>query len=240
MDQELNRKISAKINHSTSSRSLNDRVRDCVLAGDIDGALTLMNGMVTDKVTYMLRNTRMDMGLIEDCIQDTLIHIMRKWELVSKAEDPLAYAKKLSTFFVIDRIRKFNGVKEMPFPEIDPDSESSALLEFEQELLPSQESILMIAETQQIFNQALADVFEKSPDCKDNIGLYQEAQNNDEKFDAFCKRLGLEHQAMYARFRRCIDRIIDHHLYPKFWDLVARLYPNVLRKKQEARRPKGE
>lgn len=240
MSEQFGDKSAAKKQALAPSESLEARIRACIDAGNLEGAIELVHGIITEKCGYHARRLGLSKAALEDCIHDALVRIMEKWDRVRRSDHPVAYVRRLAMHVVIDAFRQEKRIPEMPFPEIDPHAEDPILMEFEQDLLPQPDEMAVLFESCELFNRALEDLYRKSPGCRDSLALYQEAQNNDEKFDAFCRRLGLEHQTMYARFRRCIEQIIDHHLFPKFRDLVARLYPNVSRKKQAKRGAEGD
>jgi len=239
MSNTFENKRIAKQSRVPSSEQVSTRIKVCIDADDLEGALKLMNGIIAEKVGYHGRRLGMIHSSQEDCIQEALITVITKWKLVSKSKNPIAYVRKIAFHSVIDSFRKQRKIREDQFPEIDPDSENSSLMEFQQDLMPQPDNLLLISESNKLFTKALEDVYKNNQDCRESLELYQEAQNNDQKFKVFCQKIHLKHQAAFTRFRRCVDKIINHHLFPEFWEIVARLYPSINKRKQEKLRPGG-
>jgi RNA polymerase sigma factor (sigma-70 family) len=239
LEPDSSLKKNAKAPIVSASLSVEDRIRDCILADDIEGALKLMNGIIAETTGYHCRRLGIA-DMHEDCINDTIIRIMTRLDLIIQSDKLIGYIRKIAFRTVINEFRKHRRIPEDPFPLIDPECDDSATLEFQQDMMPQPDQVVLIAESAGLFKQALNDVYRLNPGCRESLKLYQDAQNDDTAFDTFCKMLEIEYQAMYARFRRCIEKIIEHHLFHKFSDIVARLYPNILRNKQRKRAGEGK
>jgi DNA-directed RNA polymerase specialized sigma24 family protein len=231
-------KKTAKDSETDPSVTVEDRIRELILAGDMDGAVMLMNGILAETTGYHCRRLGIS-DFQDDCLQETMLRIIKRWELVVKSDKLIGYIRKIAFRTVITQFRKIHRIPEQPFPMIDTDSDDPAVMEFQQDVLPGADRVMLIAESYSLLKQALDDVYRAYPGCRDSLKLYQDAQNDSLAFETFCKKLHVDYQAMFARFRRCVEKIINHHLFHTFSDIVGRLYPNIHRGKQRKRLKEG-